>query len=209
MKNLYDSIKKIASSFILAMSAVRLWIAEGKNLAKLVTISEGNIKTGKIASFSTLPFITCHKRCINTCGQKCYAKKICLLRKSVMTSYAKNTAIAKLSMHSVFIAINEAVQNARYFRYHVSGDIIDYRYFLYMVKTARKNEHCQFLCFTKQYEIVNKWIERHGKLPENLKVMFSGWTNLKPVNPYNLPETTVYEKDNDFNPSWKACGGNC
>ena len=66
-----------------------------------------------------------------------------------------------------------------------------------------------FLCFTKRYEIINEWIMRNKKLPQNLKLLFSGWTNLKPVNPYNLPETNVYNNDSEFDPEWIPCGGNC
>lgn len=213
MKNLSEKliseIKRIAFAFIMALSLVRDMIKNHVTLSDMVTISDGNIKTGKIKSFSTLPFITCHKRCLATCGKQCYAKKICLLRPSVMSSYAKNTAIAKLAMHAVFKAINKSVKNSVYFRYHVSGDIINKRYFNYMVKTAKANKHCTFLCFTKQYEIVNEWIEKNGKLPKNLKILFSGWTNLVPVNPYNLPETNVYKTESEMKKDWIPCGGNC
>ena len=68
-----------------------------------------------------------------------------------------------------------------------------------------------YLAFTKRYKVVNDWIAANGPLPENLKILFSGWDNLKPVNPYNLPETTVFGTAAQIepDPSWNICGGNC
>lgn len=208
-KKLVPTIKAFSLVFILWCGIIKTAIRNHEKLSDMVTISDGNIKTGKIKSFSLLPFFTCHKRCLNTCGEKCYAKKICILRPSVLTSYARNTALAKLATKTVFNVIDKSVKNCCFFRFHVSGDIINEKYFSYMVKTALKNPHCTFLAFTKQYEIVNTWIDKNGTLPKNLKILFSGWTNLSPINPYNLPETQVYKTETEKNPSWKDCGGNC
>lgn len=184
-------------------------IKNKKNVSNIVTISGGNNKMGKVASVSLLPILTCPKRCKETCGKKCYAKKLCALRPTVANSYAKNTAIAIHSTKAYFKAINKAVQNIRYFRYHVSGDIPNKEYFRHMIKTAIDNENVSFLCFTKQYEIVNEWIKENGKIPGNLHILFSEWTNLKAINPYNLPTTNVYEKEEEIKDNWKLCGGNC
>ena len=78
-----------------------------------------------------------------------------------------------------------------------------------MIKTAIDNKNVSFLCFTKQYEIVNEWIKENGKIPGNLHILFSEWTNLKAINPYNLPTTNVYEKEEEIQDNWKLCGGNC
>ena len=101
---------------------------------------------------------------------------------------------------------------SRYFRFHVSGDIPNQNRNGYLAMVAylcNKYTACNVLMFTKQYETVNKFIRDNGSIPKNLHVLFSGWTNLKPVNPYNLPETTVYVKGEEFKPEWTACGGNC
>ena len=156
---------------------------------------------GKVASVSTLPILTCPGCCIGSCGEKCYALKIANLRPSVRKAYARNTAIAKHAMKAFFKAINAAVQNVRFFRFHVSGDILNSEYFNGMIKTAEKNKHCQFLVFTKKYSIVNEYIESGKTIPENLHILFSGWTNLQPVNPHNLPETMVYNTESEFNPN--------
>ena len=166
---------------------------------------------GKVASVSLLPVLTCPARCKGTCGDKCYAVKLAMLRPSVLKSYARNTAVFLISPLDYFKAVERAMKTAQHFRFHVSGDIPNTNklgYFSMVSYLCNTYPTCQVLMFTKQYEAVNKFMEEN-KLPKNLHVLFSGWTNLKPVNPYNLPETTVYAKDEDIKPEWKACGGNC
>lgn len=208
-----NGIKKAIEVF---MECLKTWfvlilkaIANHKNISSLVSISMSNSKMGKVASVSLLPILTCPKRCHDTCGKKCYAKKLALLRPTVRNSYARNTAIAKYAIKAYFQAIEKTMKTVRFFRYHVSGDIPNRKYFAYMVRSARNNPHCEILVFTKQYEIINEWISKNGNLPNNLHILFSGWTNLKPINPYNLPETNVYNDISEINPNWTLCGGNC
>lgn len=180
-----------------------------KTLAGMVCISEGNRKTGKFPSVSLLPVLTCNRnRCKGTCGEKCYAVKLCRIYPTVLNSYARNTAVYKLCPVAYWTAVERAMKRADTFRFHISGDIPDVGYMAMVHYLSAKYPHCKVLMFTKQYEIVNKYLSENSK-PENLQIMFSGWTNLKPVNPYNLPETTVYATDADKKPEWIACGGNC
>jgi len=174
-----------------------------------VRFSNSNSKMGAVASVSTLPFLTCPDTCKWTCGVKCYAAKLANLRPSVLKSYAVNTAIAIYRPIEYWNQINEFCKGVRYFRFHVSGDILNAAYFHHMIDVANDNPKCEFLCFTKRYDVVNKWIDENGELPCNLHILFSGWTNLTPDNPYNLPETNVFTCDADFNDDWKVCGGNC
>ena len=202
--------EKAVTAYKTALELMKEKRETGKDLCDLVTISEGNTKTGKIPSVSLLPRLTCPwNRCKNTCGARCYAIKLANLRPTVMNSYARNTAIMKLAPWAYFKAVDKTCSRSEHFRFHIAGDIPNRKYFRRMVRTARNNPDCSILCFTKQYEIVNRWIHENGSLPENLHILFSGWSNLKPENPYNLPETTVYAKDEDKKPEWLACGGNC
>lgn len=100
---------------------------------------------------------------------------------------------------------------SRFFRFHVSGDIPDATYFEHMVDIARTNTHCEILCFTKKYDIVNSHINIIGKLPKNLHIIFSGWHDIEMVNPYNLPEAHVRYRDGSTTAreDAKLCGGNC
>lgn len=196
-----DNIRKAGSALIDAIDAIR----NGSDCK--VSISQGNVKTGSIPSVSLLPGITCPKRCKETCGVACYAWKIALLRSNVMKSYAKNTAIATLFPDLYFKQVMYAAIGSRWFRFHVSGDIPNKKYFDKMIETVKACPETTFLCFTKRYEIVNNWIGKNGELPVNLKLLFSGWTGTETINPYNLPETTVYTDEPSEN--WLLCGGNC
>lgn len=100
---------------------------------------------------------------------------------------------------------------SRFFRYHVSGDIPDNVYFTHMVEIAERNSHCEMLCFTKKYNIVNNYLDSGKKIPQNLHIIFSGWRDIKMVNPYNLPEAHVKYRDGSTTAreDAKLCSGNC
>lgn len=198
--------------FRVAMQDYSKRILDGETFTP--SISDANSKKGAVASFSTLPFITCPARCADTCGGKCYAAKLAILRGNVRNSWAKNTALAILRPDDTFAAIDAYIKykRCRFFRFHVSGDILNADYFSRMVKLARDNAGTRFLAFTKRYEIINAWIAENGELPANVAIMFSGWSNLKCVNPYSLPETNVVARDADVDAlpeNHYMCGGNC
>lgn len=100
---------------------------------------------------------------------------------------------------------------SRFFRYHVSGDIPDNVYLAHMIEIAERNPHCEMLCFTKKYNLVNDHLDFGGTIPKNLHIIFSGWRGMKMVNPYNLPEAHVRYRDGTTTAreNAKPCGGNC
>ena len=200
--------EKLLSALKEADEEIRSAMNRGEDLSKLVSISIGNNKMGKIASVSLLPVLTCPGRCNGTCGDKCYARKLALLRPSVLKAYARNTAIAISAPLQFFQAVENAMKSARFFRFHVSGDIPNREYLDLVAYLCNVNPHCEVLMFTKRYEIVNRFMNENT-LPKNLHLLFSGWTNLAPINPHNLPETTVYATDADIRSEWIPCGGNC
>lgn len=97
----------------------------------------------------------------------------------------------------------------RFFRWHVSGDIVDIDYLRHMVKIAEELPHTMFLAFTKQYDIVNQFVAEGGSIPNNLKIIFSAWKGFPMNNPYDFPTSEVIFKDTEIQDSWKICGGNC
>lgn len=205
MANYYN--EKVMDKFTTALNEAKKEVESG--MVKTVSISSGNVKMGAVPSVSTLPFITCPSRCKGTCGSACYAAKIANMRPSVLKAYARNTALAMLKRDLFWAGINYALMGARFFRFHVSGDILNRDYFDRMVKAAATNPHCEILVFTKRYEIVNAWMDENGDLPENLHILFSGWTNLEPINPHDLPETNIFTDEQGPKDEWLVCGGNC
>lgn len=174
----------------------------------MVSISQGNIKMGAIRSVSLPAGLTCRK-C--ECNQKCYAKRMEKLRKNVRAAYKNNLDILVNNPAVYWREVEAAIMTAHFFRFHVSGDIPDSTYFEHMVDIASRNAHCEILCFTKKYEIVNAFLKNGGTLPANLHVLFSAWVGLEMQNPYNLPEAHVRHKDGSTTAAEGAlsCGGNC
>ena len=172
-----------------------------------ISISPGNAKMGAIPSVSLPPIITCPSGC--PCAAKCYAAKLCRIYPSVKRAYQKNLDILRNNDLDYWYQVRQAAKLTKYFRYHVSGDIPDYHYLNWMVTIAEDIPGTMFLAFTKQYNIVNDYIDLFGALPPNLKIIFSEWENRPIPNPHNLPTAAVIFKGKQPAPNWQICGGNC
>lgn len=174
-----------------------------------VKISNGNAKMGAIPSVSLPAGVTCRSDC--ECSKKCYAKRLERMRPSVRQAYKHNYDLLNSDPNTYWREVEASIMMSRFFRFHVSGDIPDATYFEHMVDIARTNTHCEILCFTKKYDIVNSHINIVGKLPNNLHIIFSGWHDIEMVNPYNLPEAHVRYRDGSTTAreDAKLCGGNC
>lgn len=185
------------------------------NLIKMC-ISKGNRKIGRVMNVSLPAIITCKKNCQH-CKKFCYDIKACLqYAKTVIPARVRNYVILIKDRNEYFNRIDKACEKRRtnkYFRWHVSGDIIDYDYFDRMVKLAKKYPAFKFWTYTKQYYIVNAWILCNGgtkaALPENLTIMFSEWRGIEMVNPYGLPEFRIVFKSDKVKPKGYYCPGNC
>ena len=174
-----------------------------------VSISKGNTKMGAVPSVSLPAIITCRKGC--ACCKYCYAAKLERLRKTVREAYQRNLEILKSNPKQYWKEVSEAVKTNRFFRFHVSGDIPSYDYFVEMVEVAYWNPHCEILCFTKRYDIVNQYVDNGGAIWENLHIIFSADPNLEMDNPYNLPEAHIRFRDGSCTAGEDAveCYGNC
>lgn len=172
-----------------------------------VTISKGNSKMGAIPSASLPPITTCAAGC--ACAKKCYAAKLCRIYPSVKKSYENNLAAYLKNPESYFSQIQQAAAVQRFFRWHVSGDIVSPLYFAGMVGIAAALPKTEFLAFTKRYDIVNDFISDGYRIPENLHLIFSAWPGMDMANPHNLPVAQVIFKGQEPADDWKVCGGNC
>ena len=172
-----------------------------------LSISPGNRKMGAIPSVSLPACTTCNP--IAPCFKGCYAVKIAKIYKSAAVSYEHNLDILTIDPNSYWLQVEAAAMVTKYFRYHVSGDMPNMEYFKKMIALANKLSDTQFLAFTKQYNIVNDYLNDGGQIPHNLKLIFSNWGSWKCNNPYNLPECEVIFKGDKPADQWKICGGNC
>ena len=171
-----------------------------------VTISKGNKKMGEIKSVSLPPIKTCAKNC--TCAKKCYAAKLCRIYKNVAQSYENNLMAYMESPIDYFNQVKKAACTQKFFRWHVSGDILNELYLYDMVRIAEELPGTDFLCFTKKYDLVNEFLN-HKTIPDNLHIIFSEWEGMSMENPYNLPVAHVVFKGCEPLESWEICQGNC
>lgn len=176
-----------------------------------VSISKGNRKMGEIPSVSLPPIITCPQGA--PCAAKCYAAKMCRIYSTVKQAYQNNLDILNNNWDEYWNQVRAAVKVSKYFRFHVSGDIPNAAYFKEMVITAKQSPDTRILAFTKQYDIVNHYIDIFGELPENLHIIYSRWDvnwNVSIKNPHDLPMSAViFKKVNSSVEYDKICGGNC
>lgn len=176
-----------------------------------IKISKGNSKLGAIPSVSLPAGITCRSDC--KCSKKCYAKKLERIRKSVRQAYQHNYRILKCMPDTYWREVEASIMMSRFFRFHVSGDIPDKNYLIRMIEIAERNKHCEILCFTKKFSIVNEVVagRKNNDLPPNLHLIMSGWKDLKMENPFHLPEAHVRYRDGSTTARDDAldCGGNC
>jgi len=178
-----------------------------------VKISPGNSKMGSIPSVSLPAVVTCRKDC--SCVQKCYAHKLERIRANVRNAYKSNMDLYTNAPDVYWREVDGAMKMSRFFRFHVSGDIPDVDYLNNMMRLATINDHCQVLCFTKKFDMVNEKLtamcEKGEQFPENLHLIFSGWKDLDMDNPYNLPEAHVKFRDGSTTARENAveCHGNC
>lgn len=172
-----------------------------------VSISKGNRKMGAIPSVSLPPIITC-KNC-SSCAKKCYAAKLARIYKSVRESWDRNLSILNEDRAAYFTQVKAAAMVSRFFRFHVSGDIIDIDYLDNMVRIARECKGTEFLAFTKNYEDCNAYFMSHRK-PRNLHLIYSlPFDGANIDNPHNMPTAAIILKGQEPKKGYKVCGGNC
>ena len=162
---------------------------------------------GAIPSVSLPACVTCNPNA--PCFKKCYARRISARRATVRDAYERNLDILQNDPGAYWQQVKAAASMARFFRWHVSGDIPNIDYFTHMIYIAESLPNTAFLAFTKQYALVNTFIAHGGTIPENLKIIFSNWGAWKCENPHGLPECEIVLKGSEPAPNWKICGGNC
>lgn len=184
----------------------------------LVHISLSNSKLGdKVPTLNLPPIITCRRNA--PCAKLCYARRGTHLypnvKKSHMDNYNAYNADKVAFFDEVIKYLNDDDVTYKYFRWHSSGDIVDEQYLDGMVRVALSCPQTMFLAFTKKWELVNEWIDKHGieNLPVNLKIVLSMWDekyNKTVKNKYLLPVTYVeFKESSEFKANVPTGGYQC
>lgn len=164
-------------------------------------ISTNVSKLGVAIPCINLPaLITC--KADAPCRKGCYACKGNFTTKCVKTGLENNLQAFIENPDYYFDKIMYTLKAIpyRFFRYHSSGDIVNMTYLEGMVRVAKECPSTRFLCFTKKYEIVNKWLDKNHEFPNNLIMVFSHWGVYEVPNPYNLPTSHVrFRRPNEVN----------
>lgn len=141
----------------------------------------GNEKTGNAVNVNFPIEYTCKHDCECYKTGECYACNGCYQFPANQAGYTENYNYYLSStideMLLTFQLVIDNVKNVSLWRYFTCGDIPDYRFFEIMVQFAKNNPAVKFWAYTKKYSIVNNWIDKNGKLPDNLKIVFSHWLN--------------------------------
>lgn len=176
-----------------------------------VYVSPGNSKLGAIPSVSLLPVIDCGN--CSHCAKSCYDLRHDVINKNCAKTRSINSLICATDQERYFREIDAWItyNSPRAFRWHIGGDIRGAEYLAGMVRIAEIHKDIKFLCFTKMFHVVNKFIDDGGIIPQNLKIIFSGWIGQEMSNPYNFPSAHPLFSDGTTSAKdgAKLCTGNC
>lgn len=149
-------------------------------MQKTVSISRGNIKTGRIPSVSLMPVQTCvpDVPCSvpdDTGRPPCYALIMLAGRygKNIAAAWQRNTDILRASQTTFFEHVHRYLTRKRpaAFRFHIGGDFINAAHLNGAFETARLFPDILFLAFSKNFEI----FPAASTVPRNFTLVASLW----------------------------------
>lgn len=154
------------------------------------TLTNGNTKLGKgIPAINMPQGVTCNPKA--PCFKGCYATRGHFVYKAVKECYNNNYQAYLTNPKQFFKDVANQTKLFSFVRVHASGDCPDVNYLKGLVWVAKQNPQTTYLMFTKQYKIVNDYMNHAHKIPSNLRIVFSTWLTWVPENPYNFPTTWV------------------
>lgn len=175
------------------------------NKSNEVHLSTSNRKTGGCCNDLAFPTCTCREDAPCKNGGGCYCMKGTQQMSSVLAAYTRNLRLYNTDPQDFWEQVVFKVKHnpLPLFRFFDAGDIPDYDFFCGMVELAKQFPDIKFMSFTKKYDIVDKWLDENGDLPENLNIIFSAWhIGWKVENPFGLPVAYVDFKDKTLNPEF-------
>lgn len=160
-----------------------------------IHFSKGNRKT-KTPSIDLPAGIFCNRNASCWQSARCYA---CWLNNNAQRNYLDNAKVLLDDSKQYFNAIRQflSTTKSKFFRYHVSGEIVNADYLKNMVTIAKEFKNIIFWTYTKKYQLVNDYLAQNKRLPKNLVIMLSADENLKLDNPFHLPIFTQYYLGNE------------
>lgn len=169
-------------------------------LNKMIHISPGNTKIGKTGNISLPPILACPDA---PCHHHCYAIKL-YRRSGVKKAWDDNFDKVLNNPTNYFSTIRRYLLKniPQYFRWHVSGDILDQQYLDQMISIANDYYFIRFVTFTKMYHL------DFGNTPSNLAVVVSVWPGI-PIPNLGLPLAFIDMKEETRTVNAFKCMDDC
>ena len=175
----------------------------------IVSISDGNVKMGRIPGFSLPPILSC--RTGVPCAKRVPGKKLppCYAMKS-WTQYPATREAWMRNLDAVYAGKFAGKMDAilgrmrkRLFRIHPAGDFESSQYLSLWKELAERHPEKRFLAFTKQDFYF-------ADCPDNLRIVWSAWPGWAVEPPEGLPVAYVDGLGEDRIPgdAWR-CSGRC
>lgn len=186
------------------------YIAHLATKTNKIHMTTKNKKTGPAILDLAFPVCTCREDA--PCKETCYARKGTQKITVVQAAYYRNWRLWNENPDNFFEQVYYEIKYSGLttVRFFDSGDFPNYDFLERVISLCEKTPDVKYMAFTKQYEIVNNYISKNGKLPNNLNIIFSAWDKLWDVpNPYNLPVAYVDFKNKRLNPEFPKNSFRC
>lgn len=178
------------------------------NWDKILTVSQGNRKLGRIPNISLPPVKSCGNDL--PCTKKCYALKAYRQYPATRAAWDKNYQLWLESPEMYEFALLQHLARrpkTRLFRWHVAGDIPSVEYLTMMQRIAESFSRVHFLAYTKRVDLLSAC---NATRPDNLALIISRWMGDSIRNVWNLPEAWVNFQDESRIPKdARKCVGTC
>jgi len=181
------------------------------------SVSKGNIKIGKgIYSFSLLPgdepittsnlgvltdvVGTCGGVC-SDCKLHCYAMRDARLHhNATIPAWTKNTLLMRKDLAKLMEKLNAFIKKhkVKEWRWQVAGEIESYEYLEAMNNIAIDNPTVKFGCYTKRFELVQRFLNEHQQFASNLCINISEWNHN--TDGYNFEKLNKFVWDDGNDP---------
>lgn len=132
-----------------------------------IIISKGNSKIGNIPNVSLRPVLDCGN--CQSCAKDCYALKAFRMYPAVKNAWSNNGKVFRADPAGACNQVSNYVTHHKpeFFRWNVSGDILNQKHLDGIKSAAIANSGTKFLVFTKMHKL------NFRDIPSNLKVILS------------------------------------
>ena len=170
----------------------------------IISISTGSSKLNSIPSISLPPIKTCSTQIM--CKSKCYAIKSYIRFPDVRNAWDRNYNLFLDNPKKYFHEIDSYLKLylPKYFRWHISGDIVNSDYLQEVLTIANNHKKTNFLLYTKKYYLLPTIIKK----PSNLEIVLSVWLDQEIPN-YNYPLAFTQRKEDKKRKNTIICEKNC